>query len=363
MEDLDCRVQVITDPKNLLAIRTEWDDLYTRADSPRLSQSFEWAWCAWKTVAQPLGGRLLCVFVRQSTRPVLIWPMVISRRRRLWTVATALAAPEDYFDVLVERVPAQRRFACLAWNALLKSCRADFVHLERIKTDLLPYQIMTAESATTVEVQAAPFLTWDSFSNWDAYWTTVPRRRNVDRCHRKLSKVGNISFEIAATSERRQEIIDWMFRQKKEWLRRKRIRHSVSIGVPSYEAFLSDVSKTASQCGALISFALLLDGKIIAVQICATTPHAIENRHVAYDFDFARFYPSLVLDKEVLKWAFDRRLPYDFQVGTDQRKEQLSRDSIDVATMNYYLTAWGWVYERARRSWNGAVLRKVLGRP
>ena len=70
-----------------------------------------------------------------------------------------------------------------------------------------------------------------------------------------------------------------------------------------------------------------------------------------------------MLDKEVLKWAFDRRLPYDFQVGTDQRKEQLSRDSIDVATMNYYLTAWGWVYERARRSWNGAVLRKVLGRP
>jgi CelD/BcsL family acetyltransferase involved in cellulose biosynthesis len=274
-----------------------------------------------------------------------------------------LAAPEDYFDLLVERVPAQCEFARLAWNALLKSCHADFVRLERIKADSLPYQIMTAESATTVEVQTAPVLTWDSFSDWDAYWTTVPRRRNVDRCHRKLSKFGEISFEIAATSERRQEAIDWMFRQKKEWLRRKRVRHSVSIGVPSYEAFLSDVSKTVSQFGALISFALLLDGKMIAVQICATTPHAMENRHIAYDFDFARFYPSLVLDKEVLRWAFDRRLPYDFQVGTDHRKELLSRgSSIDVATMNYYLTAWGRVYEHARKGWNGAVLRKLLGR-
>jgi CelD/BcsL family acetyltransferase involved in cellulose biosynthesis len=360
MADAGCRVQVITDPENLLSLRAEWDDLYARADSPRLSQSFEWAWCAWETVAKPVGSRLLCVFVRESTRPVLIWPMVVSRHRRFWTAATALAAPEDWFDVLVEPVPEQLRFARLAWSALLKCCHADFIHLERMKTGSLPYQVMNAESATTVEVQAVPLLTWDAFSDWDAYWTTVPRRKSVDRCHRKLSKFGNISFEIASTSERRQEFIDWMFRQKMEWARRKGIRYSLSIGVAPYEAFLSRASETVSKFGTVTSFALLLDRRIIAVQICAITPHGVAARHIAYDFDYARFYPSLMLDKEVLRWTFDRRLPYDFDVVPDHRKDQLSRgDSIDVATLNYYLTAWGRVYEHARIGWNSAVVRKL----
>src|SRR5262245_17887390 len=102
MSASECCVRLVTDPRDLISLRPQWDDLYLRAGTARLSQSFEWMWCAWETLEQPLGSQLLCITIERSARLVLIWPLVVSRHKRLWTVVTPLNSPEDYaLDVLV----------------------------------------------------------------------------------------------------------------------------------------------------------------------------------------------------------------------------------------------------------------------
>jgi len=103
MSGSNVQVQVISTAEEFTLLQAEWDDLYERAEAPRLSQSFEWLRYVWETLALPAGGRLFCIAIRRSGRLVLAWPMVIARHKRLWTVATSLGSPEDYAaDMLVD---------------------------------------------------------------------------------------------------------------------------------------------------------------------------------------------------------------------------------------------------------------------
>src|ERR1700733_12756269 len=97
-----CRIELITDGDSLFSLNKDWDDLYARAERPYVSQSFEWAWCAWKTLARSSDGQLRCLTVRRDGRLVLVWPMVVSRPHRFWSIAAPLGTPGDYTDVLAE---------------------------------------------------------------------------------------------------------------------------------------------------------------------------------------------------------------------------------------------------------------------
>jgi len=126
--------------------------------------------------------------------------------------------------------------AAAAWQTLRDRCRADFVHLERVRTDSLLHHVLAAGGASTVAVQPSPFLTWDRYKDWHAYWksrgNTFPN--TVARKHRRLSELGKLSFEIATDPRRFREMVEWTFRRKEEWLVRKGVTYSSSVGSARY---------------------------------------------------------------------------------------------------------------------------------
>ncbi len=67
----DLQLAIIADGKEIEALKEEWNNLYMRAEQPYLSQSFEWAWCAWRTIAEPRGQRPCFVVIRSGNRIVL----------------------------------------------------------------------------------------------------------------------------------------------------------------------------------------------------------------------------------------------------------------------------------------------------
>jgi len=362
MSGSNVQVQVISTAEEFTLLQAEWDDLYERAEAPRLSQSFEWLRYVWETLALPAGGRLFCIAIRRSGRLVLAWPMVIARHKRLWTVATSLGSPEDYAaDMLVDHSLGRTELAAAAWQTLCDRCRADFVHLERVRTDSLLHHVLAEGGARTVAIQPSPFLNWDRYEDWHAYWKSRGKTfpSNVDRKHRRLSEFGELSFEIATDPQRYREMVEWTFRRKEEWLVRKGMTYSSSVGSARYMSFLTNASSRVNTFGQVIGFALLLDDKIIATQISLLNPHMTENIHIAYDFAYARFSPGLLLDRYVLQWAFERGIAYDFHFGTDDRKRALGNANCDVVTSNYYRTAWAWVYEYLRLCRSAQLVRRL----
>lgn len=360
-----CAVEVVTDAQALIGLQPEWDELYARAGAPYLSQSFAWCRCAWETMARPRGARLFCIVVRREGRLALVWPLVVIRRRRFWRAVTALGGVEDYADLLIEEAPDRADLVTIAWQALRDHCRADLVHLARVRVDTPLYEVLIRAGGRAIEVQQAPCLTWDGHGDWQSYWLSRSRkfRSDLDRRQRRLGDAGAVSFEMAA-GERCSEAVRWMFRRKEEWRTRKGIGHSSSIGVPQYEQFLARMPAHLGRVGNLVAFSLCVDGELIATQITAVTEAAVEAMHIAYDPRYARFHPGLILSRYVVAWACERRLPYDFRAGGGDLSRLFGNRSRDAATVDCHLTAWSRAYALARLARNGlrAGLARMRGR-
>ncbi|WP_336490107.1 GNAT family N-acetyltransferase [Methylobacterium nigriterrae] len=345
--------RVISDTSDLLSLRAEWDDLYRRAENPRLSQSFEWAWSVWSNLAQPNGGRLRTVVVRRSGRLVLVWPMVVTRHRRLWSIATSLATPEDYAtDMLAEPAPDLFAIASRAWRELRDGCKVDFIRLERVRAGSLLERAVLGDEWRQVAAQTSPWLAHDAYPDWQSYWKSRGKslRERVDRLHRRLCEQGQVSFRKSSSPDETKAIIRWTLERKKEWLIRKKAR-SRTIESDLYANLLMKACDGLKTFGNIAGFTLTCNGEIIAAQISLVDRSLVENIHIAFDEKFKRFTPGIVLDKHVLQWTIDNHLSYDFHFGIDDRKRRLASASCGLVTCHLYLSAWGSAYEYSRRAW------------
>lgn len=350
MRGCEFDVEIIADEDAFVRLKPEWDALYERAAAPPLSLSFDWCRCVWEIIARPAGSRLFCLAVRRAGRLVLVLPLVIGRRRRFWTVATALATPEDYADVLTEPGHDRRALAAFVWRALRAHCPSDFIRLERVRATSLLRDVLAAAGGKTIETQPAPYTAWHGHADWQSYWTSRSKnfRSNFARRSRQLGALGTVSVDMAVTGARCREAIVWMFRRKEEWRERKGIAYSSSIGVPRYEQFLLEMADKPSLFGRVAAFSLLVDGKIVATQINIVASGVMESRHVAYDNEYYRYSPSTILDVYALEWAFEQNLIFDFGVGEGDHKTQFMTQASHVGTDNVHLTAWSRAYEGLR---------------
>ena len=102
-------------------------------------------------------------------------------------------------------------------------------------------------------------------------------------------------------------MVEWTFRRKEEWLVRKGVTYSSSVGSARYMFFLANASNRVNTFGQVIGCALLLDNKIIATQISLLNPHMTENIHIAYDFAMLDFRQvSRTSGATRMSAAFDR---------------------------------------------------------
>src|SRR6185312_743327 len=69
----------ILGPTSLPDLRKAWNELADRCPGHYLSQTWQWAAAAWKTVAAPCGHDLRILILREGERLVALWPLVTYR--------------------------------------------------------------------------------------------------------------------------------------------------------------------------------------------------------------------------------------------------------------------------------------------
>jgi CelD/BcsL family acetyltransferase involved in cellulose biosynthesis len=334
------RIQIVTEEQDLLGLASAWDDLYARAYQPYVTQSFEWVWGVWKSLMRD--ARLRFIFVWQQDRLVLVWPAAIVRYHHFWTAEVPVATDGDYIDFLAEMSPETGLFAELAWQN--RSRNADLTIISRVRVSSLLHQEITKQDARPAQSLPARYVDWSQFPDWDAYHRSLSERRAIERRQRRLLERGSVSFKVADEIDEIRPLTEWMLRQKEIWLS-ARGGQSTWVGSKSYEDFLLSIPRELKKYGYLAVFALLLEGRTIAVQICVVGSSRIILLHNADDKELRQFSPQHILTIQVLEWAYERRLTADFCFGAESYKESFAPGNCPVENYRFPNSQFGNIHE------------------
>lgn len=173
MNAVTTQLKVITSPVEFYALRSEWDDLWSRANG-RHHEAFTVCWLSWLRVSEPQARKLRIILLRENGRLVAAWPLV-SYRKFFWTVLRPLS-PEsaDYTSILVEDGPSTSAFIEQIWRAAHQRFGADIILLPYVGVNSDLYRLASKHRRVMVAKQhLSAVAKLRSENDWGAYCTSL----------------------------------------------------------------------------------------------------------------------------------------------------------------------------------------------
>jgi CelD/BcsL family acetyltransferase involved in cellulose biosynthesis len=196
------------------------------------------------------------------------------------------------------------------WRALLAHFdrsprRALFLHLPKLPADgpaaaaLARVLAATGRAHYTVMEESRALLTGetDAAAYLEAAMSTK-KRKELRRQHNRLAEEGALTFERLAGDE---GLAAWtqefLALEAAGW---KGAESSALASTPDTAAFFAQTLAGAAAAGRLERLALRLDGRAIAMLVNLVTPPGTYSFKTAFDEDYARFSPGMLLQLENL---------------------------------------------------------------
>ncbi|MFN3468173.1 MAG: GNAT family N-acetyltransferase [Novosphingobium sp.] len=285
-----------------------WDAL---ARAPSTPNPFFEAWYLLPALAafDPAGtGRLLIVEAGEEL--IGLMPLAAPRRYGRWPLphlATWLH-PNAFLGAPLVKTGMEMPF----WQAMLACLDAQgahhgalFMHFpamplkERLVRSLFAHARGEGRKAVLVMREERAML--QSALGPDAYLEqalTAKKRKELRRQHARLSELGNLVFE---RREDAQGVDDWIEAfldlERKGWKGRS---GSAMAGSPQTLALFRQSLGKAARIGRLERLSLSLDGRPVAMLANFLTPPGSFSFKTAFDEDFARYSPGVLLQRENL---------------------------------------------------------------
>jgi CelD/BcsL family acetyltransferase involved in cellulose biosynthesis len=203
---------------------------------------------------------------------------------------------------------------------------------------------------------------WDGNQEWKSYYRSLKRgfRYSLKSRRRRLTELGKLSFEAVTNRERFPAVLDWLFTHKTEWIIRTKQR-SPWQDAELYKKFLITVAAEGDDSGKIMLFVLKFDTQIIAAVLARISRFNVESFIAAFDRTYRQYGPGQLLYEDILKWALERRLEFDFRMGEEVYKRDWTNQESKVITYRFVNSAWGAAFSLASRCrWKFQSLRRRL---
>jgi CelD/BcsL family acetyltransferase involved in cellulose biosynthesis len=285
-----------------------------------------------------------------DNRIALIWPFVILRRGLWLTLHPLGSETTEYSDVLVEDSPEADHWVAQAWQKLRTTCNSDIINLPFVRTSSRLHRIVSQERPMSAWVNPISSVSWNGYENWESYYQSLKKdfRHSLRRKRRRLAERGNLSFEAVTKHEQLPLIIDWLFSHKTEWLIRTKQRGPWQ-DAEVYKKFLVAVAAKEPEIGGIMLFFLKLDDEIISVSLVRISKCSVEGLISAFDRTYDKCGPGQLLHENIIRWAFERRLAYDFRIGMESYKDAWTNCKSEVITYRFVNSIWGEAFSLASR--------------
>lgn len=324
----DDRFEVVTDEKELGALRSGWEELWRKVPGARVSQGYDWCETGALTIAKPRGDRLWVVVERGTDGLNLVWPLVLSNRRG-HLVAKALGSDSTDYDALLVAPDVASAEAVRALHHFVRTmCPADIVEIGFSDETSPRAQVVVADGAWR---RSHPIET--SGRRCSVYGTAEAQmralssklRNELGRRRRQLAARGAFETGFVSDPATARAAIDWALARKIDWLAR---RHETNdyLRSPSYGAFLKTMVDRDGACGQLAVMAATLDGRFVAVKIGTVDAARFEGFVTVFDPDLSALAPSCQLLADCLAWCAETGRDYDFRIGNESYKRSWATD-------------------------------------
>jgi CelD/BcsL family acetyltransferase involved in cellulose biosynthesis len=326
-------LQVIRSPEAMATMAEEWDGLAERCRGYLLSQTHQWATAAWHAVARTRGRDLAIVAGRAQGRLVAVWPLASYSDRGVRVVRPLGSEASEYCAPLIEAGFDHERTLVDLWRGV--ATIGDVVNLPHLDVGSTLAKVAVREGRFHFADQPvrAPYVAWRDHADWPSYLQTVSTSHHsgLRRKRRRLAKLGEITFarEPASTAT---GLIEWLLEHKRVWMDRRGLCNPW-LDQPDFREFLCRSVSNEGAMGSLSLFVLRVDGAPVAAQLSSVDRTRVEFLIGAHDAAFAACSPGEIATEECLRWAFERRLDYDFRVGDEAYKFAWTKRWRDTASL------------------------------
>lgn len=353
-------IEIKDGPEVFNQLEDDWRRLSANTDDDRYDLLFEEARSAWQMYARRGGYALRVVVGYEYGRPVLIWPIMVHKwlvwRRGVW-----LGVSHANREVSTEDTPEREIWIGTVWKHIKSELGTDMIWCPGVRQNTAMYPLLEKETSAAAMHGKTLFLPIHEWSDWESFYASLKAkyRSGHRRRLRRLSEVGDVSFECVDRPEEIDRVLDWALGHKSQWSNRI---GAISTFTEENLPYFKDSAKQANRAGSLVLGTLKLDGALIAVALGTVRGSRFDILNTAYDRDWLAYGPGRLMWEQMLKWGFDRKVKtIDFKSGTESYKYTFNPDT---AALNSYLvpcSAWGRFYVAWYRSPIRRLIKAVFG--
>jgi CelD/BcsL family acetyltransferase involved in cellulose biosynthesis len=324
-------VEVLSGHDAFLALKPEWDALFSRAGLPhQLFQrhAFLRHWCDHYLAAN---DRLCLVAGRESGRLVMLWPLERRRRFGLELVRLMGAPVAQFGDVLVEAGPQREHWLERGWEALRRH-GVDLVELRLVRADAALGQCNRLGLATPVVNQEAPFADLALRVAPDGPSLAYPARdrSNYRRRMRRLSERGHVAFARLELGPEAGALAELAVAMKRESL----VQHGVvapAVSNPRFGRFFAALAADSEDDAGLRLSVVTCDDRPVGIDLSFDCKGRSFGHVIASDPAFEREGLGRVLVHHAFASAMARgNSIFDLLAPADPYKHEHADGSVPV---------------------------------
>ncbi len=321
-------IQTIETDDAFFALEPVWNHVLSQCNNNSVFLTWEWIETWWMVYAADY--RLAVLLAFEDGRPSAIAPLVIRRREK--PRLEFFGQNQAYGEYLGFLVPAGRETDLIgAFCSRLADMRRqglwETMAFAVVREDQLEFQVicdrLTQLGITTQKLEPRISPVAHLAPSWQSYVAGLDRQfvRRIEYNLRRLSRIGPIRFEMAATSDEcRTFFDDFIDMNNERWQR------------PMDETFIAFHRRIASRflpLGRLALARLSLAGKPIAVKYDYIFDNKVWGYQGGWDRAFAKYEVGSVLLYKLLAHAATADLEaYDFLEGNEWYKRRWSNRQI-----------------------------------
>lgn len=323
---------VLRDEASLLALQSDWEDLFQRAAVRTPFLRYSWIMLCWDRQRSERSGAPFVVVVRDGGRAVLIAPFVARRSHRFFLNLSFLdSLTSQYNDVLVEESARTVEYVAYLWATLCKLPRIRKLRLSQLRDDSLLNPHLVGARLRTEEAGPAPFIDLTRFGDWESYFGSLSKKLRSDhrRQIRHLQTLGSIEFRFANRATLPADIA-WLFAAKREWLKRTQLVSNWLSASGTEELFTAAAAEGLSLRRTWLAI-LSLNSKTIAACLSFREDLTLYVSKIAFDWQWQLYSPGRTLLLLTLERAFKEGLmKCDLMIGEGAMKRAVAKDFIRV---------------------------------
>ncbi|WP_246725065.1 GNAT family N-acetyltransferase [Beijerinckia sp. L45] len=318
----------------MIEIGPAWTDLWLRTDS-YVFQRHDWVMTWWETIPDRKNRKLNIVLAwRDAATLDAILPLASKRRSGFRVVEWAAKDYVDYADGLVNP-ELDRTLIRTLWDKVWSAGGFDIVYLNRLLPEAKA-QILTGERSASQKLRPyhrrdASLRVCGPWPTGDAWFQaqTKKARQNYRRGLSYLGERGTTGFRLVDPSEPLAPIV-----KRLSALKRQKDAAQKTPLFDDASTTLTTLVEILAAVGVLRIFVLECDGLIVAASVNFVKGDTMMAFVTAYDADFQKGSPGVVLMMDYIKWSIDHgSKTIDFLFGEEDFKHRFATQSVSLDSM------------------------------